>query len=339
MARPNPLATYRAKRDFRRTLEPAEGGEAGGDVLRYVIQKHWASRLHYDLRLEIDGAMKSWAVPKGPSLDPADKRMAVQVEDHPIAYNRLEGQIPAGQYGAGRVIVWDSGSWAPEGDPAEGYRKGKLKFTLHGHKLQGGWTLVRMHGRGSEKQPPWLLIKERDGFDRPAGEYSVVEALPDSVSGLNTPPPTSPKRLAAANDKPILPAFSHGRAAALPESLSPQLALLASEPPREAQDWLYELKFDGYRLLARRDGSQVQLITRNGHDWTHRLPALAREVARLPLRCGWLDGEIVVQDERGAPDFQRLQNAFEGERTETHRLLPLRPAVRRRRGPARPAAG
>jgi len=151
------LALYQQKRNFAITPEPAEGGAPGAGALQYVIQKHWASRLHYDLRLELDGTMKSWAVPKGPSLDPADKRMAVQVEDHPISYNSFEGQIPPKQYGAGKVIVWDRGYWVPVGDAAEGYRKGKLKFELHGHKLKGHWTLVRMHGKGGEKQPPWLL--------------------------------------------------------------------------------------------------------------------------------------------------------------------------------------
>ena len=153
------LALYKKKRNFAVTPEPAEGGTPGAEALQYVIHKHWASRLHYDLRLELDGTMKSWAVPKGPSYDPADKRMAVQVEDHPLSYNDFEGQIPPRQYGAGRVILWDRGYWVPIGNPAEGYREGKLKFEIHGHKLRGRWTLVRMHGRGDEKkQPPWLLI-------------------------------------------------------------------------------------------------------------------------------------------------------------------------------------
>ena len=178
------LAPYKKKRNFSVTPEPAEGGTPGVEALQYVIQKHWASRLHYDLRLEIDGTMKSWAVPKGPSYDPADKRMAVQVEDHPISYNSFEGQIPAKQYGAGRVIIWDRGYWQPVGDAAAGYRAGKLKFVLHGHKLQGHWTLVRMHGRGDERQPPWLLIKERDGLERPAAEFSLKPAVTPSPAAL-----------------------------------------------------------------------------------------------------------------------------------------------------------
>jgi len=179
------LKRYRAKRNFNVTAEPADGGESRPGELQFVVQKHWASRLHYDFRLELDGTMKSWAVPKGPSLDPADKRMAVHVEDHPLAYHSFEGKIPAEQYGAGKVIIWDRGSWHPTEDARKGYRAGKLKFQLQGHKLKGGWTLVRMRGR-QEKQDPWLLIKERDAEARPASEFSVVDEMPDSVAKLRT---------------------------------------------------------------------------------------------------------------------------------------------------------
>lgn len=289
------LALYRKKRNFARTPEPAEGGEASTGALRYVIQKHWASHLHYDLRLELAGTMKSWAVPKGPSFDPKDKRMAVQVEDHPIAYNTFEGQIPPGQYGAGKVIVWDKGHWTPIGDAAKGYEEGKLKFELHGHKLKGRWTLVRMRADAGGKGPPWLLIKEHDEHERPADEFNVVEELPDSVSSLQT---ATPKK------------------AALPDQLSPQLATLAKAPPTEVADWLWELKFDGYRLLARKQGKTVRLFTRNGHDWTGRMPTLAKEVAALPLKSGWLDGEVMVVDEEGVPNFQALQNAFDAVETK-----------------------
>lgn len=194
------LVVYRHKRDFTLTPEPSEGGIPSIGALQFVVQKHWASRLHYDLRLELDGAMKSWAVPKGPSYDPSEKRMAVQVEDHPISYNTFEGHIPANQYGAGRVIIWDRGFWIPVGDPAEGYLKGKLKFQLHGHKLQGNWTLVRMHRRDSEKQPAWLLIKDHDGMERPAAEFNLVEELPDSVKDLE--PVTLPRLRAGATADP-----------------------------------------------------------------------------------------------------------------------------------------
>lgn len=314
------LAPYKKKRNFSVTPEPAEGGEPGVDALQFVIQKHWASRLHYDLRLEIDGTMKSWAVPKGPSFDPADKRMAVQVEDHPISYNSFEGQIPPKQYGAGRVIIWDRGYWQPVGDPAEAYRAGKLKFVLHGHKLQGQWTLVRMHGRGDERQPPWLLIKERDGLERPAAEFSVVDEMPDSVAAL-TPllPPTQIKN--AQPSRPQSPGKlartpSNTPRAALPSKLSPQLATLVDGPPADADNWVWELKFDGYRLLARVEAGKAQLFTRNGHDWTAKMPRLAQAVASLPLQSGWVDGEVLMPDAQGVPDFQALQNAFDGEATD-----------------------
>jgi bifunctional non-homologous end joining protein LigD len=301
------LEVYKQKRNFAKTPEPAEGGESGKGVLQFVVQKHWASRLHYDFRLELGGAMKSWAVPKGPSFDPKEKRMAVQVEDHPIAYNQFEGQIPAGQYGAGKVIIWDKGTWTPLGDAEKDYRDGKLKFELHGHKLQGRWTLVRMHGKESDKQPPWLLIKEHDAFERPAAEFSVVDEMPDSVAAA---PPVRAAREAAASKGTA----ANGVKAALPETLSPQLATLVDQPPVDLADWLFELKFDGYRLLARVHGKRVQLFTRNGHDWTSKMPELAEAIQELPLKSGWLDGEILVMD-NGIPNFQALQNAFDGGRT------------------------
>lgn len=300
----DPLQPYRAKRDFARSPEP-QGGAAAGDALRFVVQKHAARNLHYDFRLELDGTLRSWAVPKGPSLDPHDKRMAVQVEDHPLDYAGFEGTIPPGHYGAGTVIVWDNGTWEPEGDPRRGLADGKLKFRLHGHKLDGGWTLVRMRGRGSERQTPWLLIKEQDDAARPAAAYNVVEAAPDSVLA-------APAKAAKGRSRKVAAAAA---AAALPLSFAPQLATLVDAVPAEG-DWLYEIKFDGYRLLARIDGADdVRLFTRNGHDWTAKLKGLARELGRLGLR-GWLDGEIVVQDAHGVPDFQALQNAFDAKRTQ-----------------------
>ncbi len=318
------LAKYRAKRDFKVTSEPAEGGQANDAARAFVIQKHWASHLHYDFRLELDGAMKSWAVPKGPSFDPSVKRMAVQVEDHPIAYNRFEGEIPKGQYGAGKVIIWDRGTWTPVGDPADGYRRGHLKFDLHGVKLRGRWALIRMKGRGSEKQPPWLLVKDRDAAARAESEFSVVDEQPDSVASTPTArarrvPAAAPAALpdpAASPSpearEPRLP----GVAAALPDRLKPQLATLVEGVPRQADpDWLYEMKFDGYRLLARLDHGEVRLYTRNGHDWAPKLPHLVGALRRMPLETAWLDGEIVMLADNGAPSFQALQNAFDGERT------------------------
>ena len=296
------LKTYQAKRNFAITPEPAGDDEAPGEALAFVIQKHWASRLHYDFRLELDGTMKSWAVPKGPSYDTRDKRMAVQVEDHPIAYASFEGTIPAKQYGAGKVIIWDKGTWQPQPatpDARKALADGNLKLTLHGHKMHGNWVLVRMQGKG-EKQPAWLLIKEKDEFARPALEFSLVDELPDSVKDKPMPrrkPASAPPR------------------AALPASLSPQLATLAAAPPPDAQDWIFELKFDGYRILARCDGKRVALITRNGKDWTDKLGTLQQALQKLGLPPGWYDGEIVVHGVDGQPDFGALQRAFDDSAT------------------------
>ncbi len=322
MAAEDALKPYRAKRNFGITSEPAEGGVANEAARSFVIQKHWAARLHYDFRLEMDGSMKSWAVPKGPSLDPRDKRMAVHVEDHPISYNTFEGEIPAKQYGAGKVIIWDKGIWVPLGDPHQGYQDGNLKFELHGHKLQGKWALIRMKGKG-EKQEPWLLIKEKDPIARPAEEFSVVDALPDSVAQIE-PPPVQKQKLpdaalpvnkrGAKAGKAVIPATAIQ--AALPAMLKPQLATLVDTPPRDAGAWVYEIKFDGYRLLTRVEGKKVQLWTRNGNDWTSKLPALVAAITKLNLASGWFDGEIVVLNEKGIPDFQALQNAFDLTRTD-----------------------
>lgn len=313
------LKSYRAKRDFSRTPEPAQGGTRSDKSLRFVIQKHDARNLHYDFRLELQGALKSWAVPKGPSLDPAVKRMGVRVEDHPISYAGFEGSIPARQYGAGDVIVWDRGLWTPHGDPTKSLKAGKLKFELHGEKLKGGWTLVRMHGRGDESHEPWLLIKEQDEHARPEKEYDVLQALPNSVlSGRPLPrdaaekpgkaPAKAAAKKAAARTAGDIP--EGAVKAKLPEILTPQLATLVAAPPTDPQGWAYEIKYDGYRLLARIDGDSVRLMTRNGNDWTHKLPRLAEAVAAMQIPSGWVDGEIVVMNERGLPDFGALQNAF-----------------------------
>ncbi|MDH0892978.1 MULTISPECIES: DNA ligase D [unclassified Pseudomonas] len=298
---------YNRKRDFERTSEPPERpgkrrGKAG--ALRFVIQKHDARRLHYDFRLELDGTLKSWAVPKGPSLDPRDKRLAVHVEDHPLDYAGFEGSIPEGNYGAGDVIVWDHGIWQPHGDPAAAYAAGKLKFTLVGEKLAGDWNLVRTRLRGSGDKEQWLLIKERDDTARSSDDYDIVEAQPQSVlSGALVGGPSKARRKPAGKAKaaPVAEAF--------PDSLAPQLATLVERPPEG--EWLYEVKFDGYRILARIADGEVRLFTRNGHDWTPRLPLQAKALARLGLRDSWLDGEVVVLNEQGLPDFQQLQNAFD----------------------------
>jgi bifunctional non-homologous end joining protein LigD len=306
------LKVYKSKRNFAITSEPAEGGEVGKDALTFVIQKHWASRLHYDFRLELDGTMKSWAVPKGPSYDTHDKRMAVHVEDHPISYSSFEGTIPEKQYGAGKVIIWDKGTWQPLDDPHKGYEAGNLKFEMHGHKMHGKWALIRMKGKG-EKQEPWLLIKEKDDFARPASEFSVIDEMPDSVKHLKAPK-------AAKQAKPAAKA-SRGKAppeavkASLPDTLAPELATLVDKPPSSPEDWIFEIKFDGYRMLARVEGKNVKLFTRNGNDWTGKLGALHKALLKMKLPDGWYDGEIVVHDENGRPNFGKLQLAFDGSDT------------------------
>ncbi len=303
----DPLQAYKAKRNFDRTPEPQPGDEvdtSGHGPLAFVVQKHWASSLHYDFRLQLDGAMKSWAVPKGPSLDPAVKRMAVQVEDHPLAYAAFEGTIPAKQYGAGKVIVWDTGTWKPLSDALRAYREGNLKFELQGHKLRGKWVLVRIKGK-SEKQAPWLLIKEKDAWARASADFSVVDERPDSVKTLGPP------HARVAGPTPTVAMASMGVAAALPEALSPQLATLAAGPPAHPEDWLCEIKFDGYRMLVRVNNGTARLFTRNGHDWTSKLRPLQKTIEGLKWPPGWFDGEIVVPNDEGIPDFGALQQSFD----------------------------
>ncbi|RBC01290.1 DNA ligase D [Pseudomonas sp. MWU12-2115] len=319
------LDDYNRMRDFSATSEPAAvkrrgRSKASDHALQFCIQKHDASHLHYDFRLELDGALKSWAVPKGPSLDPKVKRLAVHVEDHPLDYATFEGSIPEGHYGAGDVIVWDRGVWIPLEDPAKAYAKGKLKFELQGEKLSGIWNLVRTHMPG--KKENWFLIKHQDSAARPQDDYDVLSAEPDSVLSERTL--ISKPRLAAEQAKPVKKSAAKPRKAAsgtltgarkakLPAQLKPELATLVDSAP-EGQ-WSYEIKFDGYRIMARIDHDQVQLFTRNGHDWTHKLPQQAQALAELGLESAWLDGEVVVTNERGVPDFQALQNAFEAGRS------------------------
>lgn len=312
----DPLRAYQSKRDFALTPEPEAGGQALANELRFVVQKHWASSLHYDFRLELDGTMMSWAVPKGPSLDPSVKRMAVQVEDHPLAYADFEGSIPAKQYGAGKVIVWDAGTWLPLHDPQHGIRDGNLKFELHGHKLHGRWALVRMKGKG-EKQAAWLLIKEKDSYARASAAFSVVDELPASVKslgaasrGVTVISAGDGDRCGAAQDLPVGAVPSE-----LPHTLAPQLATLVAGPPPDAAEWLFEIKFDGYRMLVRNDAEGARLLTRNGHDWTSKLRPLQSAFERLKLPPGWYDGEIVVPNDAGIPYFGALQQAFDTQRT------------------------
>jgi bifunctional non-homologous end joining protein LigD len=321
-----PLAKYWAKRDFNITAEPRGEQAPTGERLTFVIQKHAASSLHYDFRLELDGVLLSWAVPKGPSLDPADKRLAVRTEDHPMSYASFEGVIPPKQYGAGTVIVWDNGSWKPVGDARRGLAEGKLMFELHGQKLEGLWELVNITKAGA-KQEQWLLFKKRgDEYVRPRSEFDVVSALPDSV--IAKPLKTRAKQPAPApapEAKTKAPAKKAAKSssrtsthsavpgavkAPMPAKLQPQLATLSTGVPATGE-WTYEIKFDGYRLMAKFEGGEVALVTRGGHDWADKMPGLVAELKQLGLKSSWLDGEIVVLDEKGAPNFNRLQKSFD----------------------------
>jgi bifunctional non-homologous end joining protein LigD len=302
----NPLARYWAKRNFAVTAEPRGEHAPSGQALSFVIQKHAATRLHYDFRLELDGVLLSWAVPRGPSFDPTDKRMAIHTEDHPLSYGGFEGTIPRGQYGAGTVIVWDNGTWIPKADPRQGLKDGKLVFELQGHKLHGLWELVKIAKPG-ERQEAWLLFKKRDAFAKPRSEYDVVSALPDSVIArpLKAPPAeASPDGVPRA-----------AKQAPLPATMTPQLASLATVAPTSGA-WSYEIKLDGYRLMTRIDGGRPKLITRGGHDWSAKMPGLVKALQGLNLGSAWLDGEIVVIGADGTPDFNALQNAFDRSRTE-----------------------
>ncbi len=258
------------------------------------MQKHDARRLHYDLRLELGSVYKSWAVTRGPSFDPKDKRLAVHVEDHPLDYGTFEGAIPKGEYGGGTVMVWDTGTWEPEGDAEADYAEGRLKFRLAGSKLRGAWMLVRMKGR-REKQDPWLLIKEKDEFAKP-GDASLPE---DDVSVQ------SGRSMAEIAEG----AASKGPAT-MPEFVPPQLATLASAPPT-GEDWLFEIKHDGYRCQLRIEHGRCVVRTRGSHDWTERFGAIAAHAAGLPVRAALIDGEAVVLGPRGVSSFALLRKALE----------------------------
>jgi bifunctional non-homologous end joining protein LigD len=331
------LEQYQRKRDFRQTPEPAgtvRRRNKPAAALSFVVQKHAASRLHYDFRLELGGVLLSWAVPKGPSLDPGEKRLAVHVEDHPIEYGGFEGVIPKGQYGGGTVLLWDRGTWTPEGpDPEAAYRKGSLKFTLEGQKLHGKWALVRMGGKaakakGADGHENWLLIKERDAAALPDSGSALVDDQPLSVASgrpmaaiaadrdrvwesgkgevAGDPPAAAePEKKPARATKPIAGA----RRAAMPEALVPQLAIPADQPP-DGPEWLHEIKHDGYRLLARIAPGAVRLSTRSGLDWTLRFPSLAGALAALPLDTALIDGELVALAADGTTSFGELQDAI-----------------------------
>ncbi|WP_018181933.1 DNA ligase D [Kaistia granuli] len=330
------LETYRSKRDFKSTPEPAgrkpskAKAKAGHS---FVIQKHDATRLHYDFRLEMDGVLKSWAVTRGPSLDPAEKRLAVHVEDHPLEYGGFEGTIPKGEYGGGTVILWDRGSWEPVGDPHKGYAKGHLEFELKGEKLRGRWHLVKMQGKPREKRENWLLIKAEDEEARPAGAPDILEESPDSVKtgraiadvageepGWSSKTgkieksakkkPRAERDEEAAEPAPALPdpaTIVGAKKAALPAFVEPALASLAATPP-SGERWIHEIKFDGYRLQAHLSAGRVKLSTRTGLDWTKKFgKEIVAALQALPVGTALIDGELVVETTGGVSDFSALQ--------------------------------
>jgi bifunctional non-homologous end joining protein LigD len=332
------LDEYRKKRDFRRTPEPA--GESrparGSDEGLFVVQKHAAQSLHYDLRLEQDGVLRSWAVPKGPSLDPGEKRLAVQVEDHPLEYGEFEGVIPEGEYGGGTVMLWDRGRWRARGKTTDE----RLDFELEGSKLRGAWTLVRMSGPSAEEGRNWLLIKRSEDADgsgsrgkrrpasRPAGNGKGGNAgatWERSVSSGRTMRQIASDRDAIwtsegleTSEKPRPPdakSLKGSRVAKLPKELSPQLATLVDGAP-DGDEWLHEIKFDGYRILARVESGVVQLLSRNGLDWTSRFPRIAELLENLASDTALLDGEVVSFESDGSTSFRGVQEALSEDRTE-----------------------
>lgn len=326
------LSRYNEKRDFTRTQEPKGNtrrrGKAGG-MLSFVIQKHDARRLHYDFRLELDGVLLSWAVTRGPSLVPGEKRLAVHVEDHPLAYGDFEGTIPKGEYGGGTVIVWDRGTWIPEGDPKRGLAKGHLEFVLEGEKLSGRWHLVRLKGRARETRENWLLIKSEDADARAPDAPDILEERPESVktgrliadveqeapgwSSRTGPIPRAQRKAKVSPAKAA--ARKAGLAAPLPDVPMMLATRLAAAPKGRA--WVHEIKFDGYRLQPRIADRSVKLLTRGGLDWTRRFgPAIREALLGLPAESAILDGEVVVEGTGGASDFSALQADLSEERTD-----------------------
>jgi bifunctional non-homologous end joining protein LigD len=325
-ADPRGLETYREKRDFGKTPEPAGKVRAkDGGPLLFVVQKHDATRLHYDFRLEWDGVLKSWAVPKGPSLNPKDRRLAVRTEDHPLEYGEFEGVIPEGEYGGGPVVVWDRGAWVPLEDPAKGLRKGRLAFRLEGVKLKGEWRLVRS-GKNDGDKEQWLLIKKTDRLAASPDDRPIVDTRPESVLTGRTVDEVARKRdrmwgrqgeLDPATGKkgkrkrslgPSAAELPGARPGKLPKKPQAALATLVKEPPA-GDDWLHEIKLDGYRILAGIEGGGARLVSRNGNDWTQRFAAVADAVRSIAAASALLDGEVAVLDERGVTSFHALQTA------------------------------
>ena len=323
------LELYNKKRNFGITPEPkGRVVKRKAKGLMFVIQKHRASHLHYDFRLELNGVLLSWAVPKGPSLDTSVRRLAMHVEDHPIEYGDFEGTIPPKQYGAGTVMVWDRGVWIPRGDPVKDYKQGRLKFNLQGEKLGGGWMLVRGSANGKYGENAWFLIKEKDEYAKPESAGAIVEEEPDSVaSGRSLDEIAADADRVWHSNKSVAenvaqgsvktkkaPALNLARVAGaikreMPDLMEPELATLVKQPP-PGDEWVHELKLDGYRMLCRIENGVARFISRSGRDWTASFPSIARSPTRLPVKTAWLDGEVVVMDGEGRTSFQALQNVL-----------------------------
>ncbi|MBG6120798.1 DNA ligase D [Sphingobium sp. AEW010] len=338
MARKNALSTYNAKRDFDRTREPrGKVAKTGGNS--FVVQKHAATRLHWDFRLEMDGVLKSWAVTRGPSIDPADKRLAVRTEDHPLDYGTFEGLIPKGEYGGGTVMLWDRGTWEPiAGKSAADIEDGHLHFILHGERMKGEWLLVRMKGRPKEKRENWLLRKI-DDEEAGSGDALVERALTSIVTGRSMAEIEADKageqslagargkgfaaKMAAAKDHTAkISDRRKTRATALPRFVKPQLATLVDAVPT-GNDWLHEIKYDGYRALIAAAGQKVKLFTRNGLDWTEKFAPLMGAIAALDLPPCLIDGEVVALDGNGNPDFSTLQQTLKRGHGQEDGAQPL----------------
>ncbi|MGE5063538.1 MAG: DNA polymerase ligase N-terminal domain-containing protein, partial [Myxococcales bacterium] len=312
---PLDIATYNRKRDFSKTKEP-KGRKLKGKGDSFVVQKHEASRLHWDFRLELDGVLKSWAVPKGPSLDPGENRLAMRTEDHPLDYGTFEGTIPKGEYGGGTVMLWDVGRWIPDPrkDPSKTIEEGHLHFTLEGERMKGEWVMFRLKPKPGEKAEPWMLKKVTDEFANPDDGDALVDNCVTSVTTDRTM-----AEIAAGEDvwRSNRGGQKGGRgkkksSKAPPAFQEPQLATLVDDVP-PGDSWIHEIKYDGYRLeLAVGDGVATAW-TRNGKDWSDKFKALVKAAAKLPAGC-LIDGEAVAIDDDGKPSFQLLQSTLKDQR-------------------------
>lgn len=314
------LAQYNAKRDFKKTAEPAGKVSRTQSGFSYLVQKHAATRLHYDFRLELDGVLKSWAVTRGPSLDPHDKRLAVEVEDHPVSYGGFEGIIPKGEYGGGTVMMWDEGTWEPIGDPRKGLKAGNLKFRLHGTRLKGDWALVRMKPREKDRgRNNWLLIKHTDKFSKEGAGEAYLKKNATSVISKRSMEQiakdadktwgSKPSKKVATKKAPAAKKPKALKVRKLPAFIPPQLAALTTDMPT-GSNWLHEVKFDGYRILTYIEQGKVRMLTRNGHDWTDKFRDLPEILAKLPVPNAILDGELVALDKDNVSSFSQLKEAL-----------------------------